>query len=99
MFAADSIFMLGAARGRSVGAIAVFPGIEQLRGLTLGRIALVLVICVAFGVRQQSPCFFQLSCALPDGGTLVGVTKFIARHFFCALPMLFAVTAVDNATK
>src|SRR5438105_10340646 len=99
MFPADSRFILGAARRRSVGALAVFPGVDQLRGLTLARVALVLVICVALGVRQQSPCFFQVSCALPDGGTLVGVSKFIARHFWCALPMLFAVTAVDNATK
>jgi sensor histidine kinase YesM len=99
MLMADSSFILGAGRRRSVGAIAVFPGIDPLRGLTLGRVALVLVICVALSVRQQSPCFFHLSCALPDGGTLAGVSRFIARHFVCALPMLLAVTAVDNATK
>ena len=69
-----------------------------LCGLTPGRVGLVLAICAIFSARQQSLCVFQISCGLPDGGTLAGFSTFLARQFAFALPMLLMVTVADNAT-
>ena len=69
-----------------------------LRGLTSGRVGIVLLVCVLFTLRQQSLCVFQMACGLPDGGTPVGIVRFLARVFLFAIPMLLAVTVVDNAS-
>ncbi|HEY2862791.1 MAG TPA: histidine kinase [Casimicrobiaceae bacterium] len=71
---------------------------RYLRGLTLGRVGIVLLICALFTLRQQSLCVFQMSCGMPDGGTPAGIVRFLARVFLFAVPMLLAVTVVDNAT-
>jgi sensor histidine kinase YesM len=72
---------------------------NYLRGLTPSRVGLVLLICALFAVRQHSACFFQISCGMPDGGTLLGFVRFLARQFLFAIPMLLAVTVADNATS
>src|SRR6266851_4133783 len=89
---------LRAAWWRSVGAIGLSRAARYLRGLTVVRVGLVLLICVIFTVRQQGPCIFQIVCGLADAGTLAGFAYFLARQFLFALPMLFAVTIVDNVT-
>jgi signal transduction histidine kinase len=88
----------GATQGQTIRALPLSPASNLLRGLTLGRVGLVLAICAIFTARQQSSCLFQMGCALPDGGTLVGFSTFLARQFAFALPMLLVVTVADNAT-
>jgi signal transduction histidine kinase len=80
------------------GAIAAFPGARYLRGLTPGRVALVLLICAAFSVRQLSLCVFQINCGSPSGRSLAQLAQFLGRQFLFSLPMLVAVTVADNAT-
>ena len=89
---------LGAAWRGSVDAIRLSLAAKHLRGLTLARVGLVLLICALFSARQQSLCIFQIGCGIPDGGTLAGFAHFVARQFLFALPMLFAVTVADNVT-
>jgi len=74
------------------------PAAGYLRGLTPGRVGLVLLISVAFTVRQLSACVFQLSCGIPNGQTLAGFAQFLGRQFLFSLPMLFMVTIADNLT-
>ncbi len=86
------------ARASRTAAIRQAPAIAYLRGLTLGRVGLVLLICAALTVRQLSVCVFQLGCGTPNGQTLAGFAQFLGRQFLFALPMLFAVTIAENAT-
>ena len=67
---ADLLPILRAAWWRSLGAIKLSPAAGYLRGLTLGRVGLVLVICAILTVRQRTPCVFQVGCGMPDGQTL-----------------------------
>jgi signal transduction histidine kinase len=89
---------LRAAWWRRVGAIRVSPAAGYLRGLTAGRIGLVLLICAIYTARQLSVCVFQIVCSSPDYNTLAGFVQFLARQFLFALPMLLAVTVADNVT-
>src|SRR6266849_6783861 len=86
------------ARASCAGAIHKSPAIAYFRGLTPGRVGLVLLICLALTVRQLSLCVFQLKCGIPNGQTLAGFAEFLGRQFLFALPMLFVVTVVDNMT-
>jgi signal transduction histidine kinase len=97
--AADLPRAMRAVRRRNVGAVGPAPATWYLRGLTAGRVGLVLLICAMFSVRQHSLCLFQVSCGMPDGGTLGGFIRFLARQFLFALPMLLAVTVADNVTS
>ena len=90
--------ILRAAWLRSVGAIRQSPVAGYLRGLTAGRVGLVLLICAILTVRQLSGCMFQIGCNIPAGGTPAGFVLFLGRQFLGALPMLFAVTVADNVT-
>ena len=74
---------------RNCGAVQRWPAFRYLRGLTLSRVGMVLLICAILTVRQQS---------LPYAETLAKFVDFLARQFLFALPMLFAVTIADNAT-
>lgn len=83
---------------RHVGDIRLAPAIGYLRGLTVGRAALLLVICLMLTMRQHSLCIFQITCGMPDGGTLSGFTLFLARQFVFSVPLLLLVTVADNVT-
>src|SRR5512141_123203 len=96
---ANPLIALRAWRRLHEGAIGRFPAIGYFRGLTAGRVGLVLLICTILTVRQVSPCVFQVGCSLPDGRTLSGFLLFLARQFVFALPMLLAVTVADNMTR
>jgi sensor histidine kinase YesM len=89
---------LRAAWWRSIGVIRQSPVAGYLRGLTPARVGLVLLLCALLTLRQESLCIFQIACGMPDGGTLSGSVRFLARQFLFALPMLLAVTIADNAT-
>ena len=80
---------LRAAWWRSAGAIRLSPAGGYLRGLTLARVGLVLLICAILTVRQKS---------LPGVEPFAEFADFLARQFLFALPMLFAVTVADNVT-
>jgi sensor histidine kinase YesM len=84
---------------RSVGRTRLLPISGYLRGLSASRVALVLLICTLFTIRQLSLCVFQLGCGLPYGQTVAGFGIFLGRQFFASLPMLIAVTVVDNVTS
>ena len=86
------------ARANRAGAVHKSPAIGYLRGLTPGRVGLVLLICAALTVRQLSLCVFQVGCGIPNGQTLAGFAQFLGRQFLFSLPMLFAVTIADNLT-
>ena len=91
--------VLRAAWWRTVGASHKSPTTKYLRGLTVARFGLLLLICAMLTTRQHSLCVFQATCArLSGGGTLVGFGIFLARQFLFALPMLIAVTVADNMT-
>ncbi len=85
--------------GRGVDAIRQSRVADYLRGLTLARIGLVLLICTIFSVRQQTVCLTlsEYGCVL-DADMLVDFSLAIARRFIFALPMLLAVTVADNLT-
>ena len=51
-------------RWRSLSAIRLPAAAGYLRGLTIGRVGLVLLICAIFSVRQQSLCVFQIICGM-----------------------------------
>jgi signal transduction histidine kinase len=70
------------------------PPLSLLRGLTVGRVGLVLLICALLSWRQIVSCVFEPSC----NQTLSGAAWFVTRHFLAALPLLLAVTIADNAT-
>src|SRR5437899_1758819 len=89
---------LRAAWWRSVAATRLSPVATYLRGLTPGRVGLVLVICAILTVRQQSVCVAQLDCGIPDSRKLAESAYFLARQFLFSLPMLFSVTIADNLT-
>ena len=78
-----------AAWWRNAGAIQRSPAIRYLRGLTVARVGMVLLICAILTVRQQN---------LPDARSYITFAEFLARQFLFALPLLFAVTIADNAT-
>src|SRR5512138_866484 len=71
--------------------------IPSLRGLSWGRVGLVLLICLALSARQSSLCVLQPACTYP-GGNPTEFALFAGRHFLFALPMLFGVTLADNLT-
>lgn len=96
--AADLPRALRAAPWHGMSAVHLAPAAGYLRGLTAGRAGFVLLICAMFTARQHSLCVFQVACGMPDGATFGGFVRFLARQFFFALPMLLAVTIVDNAT-
>jgi hypothetical protein len=84
---------------RAAAAARTVNGAACLRGLTPGRVALVVLICAAITERQLSQCIFQIGCGIPDGHTLTGNVIFFARQLVFALPMLFLVTVADNVTN
>jgi sensor histidine kinase YesM len=73
-------------------------GTDYLRGLTVGRLGLVLLLCLMLTLRQQSLCIFQITCGMPSGGTAAGFASFLGRQFLFSLPLLLLVTVADNAT-
>ena len=85
-----------AAWWRSVGAIRLAPADGYLRGLTLTRVGLVLLLCAALSMRQLSACVSINYVICFD--TLLGGNIFAGRRFLSALPMLLLVTIADNAT-
>ena len=89
---------LHAARLRIVSALSQLPTSEYLRGLTVTRLAFVLVICLMFSVRQQMvACLTEVDCVL-DGKVVASLALVVARRFLFALPMVLAVTVADNMT-
>src|SRR5437879_5221814 len=81
---------------RSFGAIRGSRVAGYLRGLTPGRLGLVLLICAILTLRQKSVCVVQLDCGTPE--MLAESASFLVRQFLFALPMLVAVTVADNVT-
>src|SRR5437867_8159573 len=94
--AAHAPLALRVAWWRSIGAIRRSPVVGYLRGLTPGRLGLVVVICAILTVRQKSVCVVQLNCGTPE--MLAESASFVVRQFLFALPMLVAVTVADNLT-
>lgn len=77
-----------------------------LRGLTPGRVGLVVLICAILTARQLTACH-PFRCNVLGNQTLLdstvwqvvaGSAQFLGRSVLWALPMLFAVTIADNAT-
>jgi sensor histidine kinase YesM len=77
-----------------------------LRGLTPGRVGVVVLICAILTARQLMACHPH-RCAILGTQTLLestawqimaGSAQFLGRSVLWALPMLFAVTIADNAT-
>src|SRR4051812_11523057 len=82
----------GTALSRSTVIDWLYSAPRYLRGLSLARIGLVLLICAVFTARQMSQCLFQIGCGFADGRTLSVNLLFLVRVFLFALPMLVAVT-------
>jgi len=100
--AADIPQALGAAWWRRVGATQLAPRIASLRGLTINRVGLVLLLCVVLSARQMSACMSLDSAACINdvlGGQMIyGNALLIARRFLGALPMLVLISIADNVT-
>src|SRR5512144_1088967 len=66
-----------------------------LRGLTLGRVGLLLLLCAVLSMRQLSACMsINVACVdnLLGGHLVAGTALFVARQFVSMLPMLLLIT-------